>query len=66
MNKDYEAGTFELLGKTFTKKGMPNLYRMVQTSRMNAEAQLQSIADTWHEGSIVSAAQAFESDLAHG
>lgn len=57
---------FELLEETFNKEHFPNLYRMVETSRENAEAQLQSIADAWHGGSIASAAVAFESDMAHG
>lgn len=63
MNKDEQ---FELLGQTFDVEHYPHLYGMVQVSRENAEAQLQSIANAWHDGSIVSAAQAFESDLAHG
>ena len=45
---------------------MPNLYRMYQANPENAAAQLQSIADAWHEGSVIGAAQALESDLAHG
>lgn len=57
---------FELCGEIFSKEHFPHLYRMVQTSRENAEKQLKSIADIAHEGSVVSAAQAFESDLAHG
>lgn len=63
---DSNPTSFELLGETFSKEHFPNLYRMVETSRENAEAQLQSIAAAWHNGSIVSAAQALESDLAHG
>lgn len=65
MNSE-QNGEFELLGETFGIEHFPHLYQMVQTSRENAERQLKSIADAWHEGSIVSAAQAFESDLAHG
>lgn len=65
MNKNTQDDQFELLGETFSKEHMPILYSMVETSRENAEAQLQSIANAWHNGSIVSAAQAFESDMAH-
>lgn len=61
-----ESNQFDLLDETFDIEHFPHLYRMAQTSRENAERQLKSIADAWHEGYIVSAAQAFESDLAHG
>lgn len=57
--------SFDLLGESFSKEHMPNLYRMVETNKKNAEIQLQSIANAWHNGSIVGAAQAFESDMAH-
>lgn len=63
MNKNEQ---FELLGEIFDIEHFPHLYQMVQTSRENAERQLKSIADVAHEGSVVSAAQAFESDLGHG
>lgn len=62
---DSNSTNFELLGETFSKEHMPILYSMVQTNRENAERQLQSIANAWHNGSIVSAAQALESDMAH-
>lgn len=52
-----------LLGETFSRKRFPRLAAMVDTNRANAEAQLKSIADAWHGGDIVSAAQALESDL---
>lgn len=65
MNSEQDA-KFELLGETFEIEHFPHLYRMVQASRGNAERQLKSIADAWHGGSIGSAAQALESDLAHG
>lgn len=60
------APTFELCEETFSKEDFPNLYRMTEANRENAEDQLQSIADAWHGGSIASAAVAFESDMAHG
>lgn len=55
--------TFGVLGHKFEVKHFPCLYRMYQTSPENLERQLRSVADAWHEGSIVSAAVAFESDL---
>lgn len=57
--------TFQIAGENFETKDFPNLYEMYKISPQNAEDQLRSIADAWHEGNIVSAAQAFESDLAH-
>ena len=54
---------FELCGETFAVEDFPRLYQMVQTSPANAAAQLQSIANAWHDGDIVSAAQSFESDM---
>lgn len=56
---------FEIAGEKFEKRYFPNLYRMYEASPQNAEEQLRSVADAWHEGKIVSAAQALESDLAH-
>ncbi|MDO8742159.1 MAG: hypothetical protein Q7J45_01295 [bacterium] len=55
-----------ILGQTFLRMDIPRVARMVDTSRANAEAQIQSLADAWHNGDIRSAIQAFESDLLHG
>ncbi|KKW08293.1 MAG: hypothetical protein UY44_C0012G0007 [Candidatus Kaiserbacteria bacterium GW2011_GWA2_49_19] len=60
------TGTFTVLGESFEIKHFPRLYNMYCTSPDNLERQLQGIADAWHEGSIRSAAVAFESDLQHG
>lgn len=57
---------FEVLGEEFEAEYFPNLYRIFQNNPKWLEEQLKSIADAWHEGSIVSAAQALESDSAHG
>lgn len=63
---DYqENADFEVLGERFKIKYFPNMHDMYRTSKCNLEDQLQSIADAWHEGSISSAAIAFESDLRH-
>lgn len=56
---------FELCGETFAAEHFPRLYRMVQTSPTNAATQLQSVADAWHDGNVVSAAQSFESDMGY-
>lgn len=56
----------EVLGKQINPKYYPNLYRMAKRNPEGLAEQLQSIADAWHEGSIASAMQALESDLAHG
>lgn len=57
---------FNLAGESFEVVHFPHLYRMYQVDPVNTENQLRSIADAWHEGSIISAAVAFESDFAHG
>ena len=61
MTRDGES--FEVLGEKFSVEHFPILYDMYQTSKPNLERQLKSIADVCHEGSISSAAVAFESDL---
>ena len=58
--------TFTVLGETFSVEHFPHLYEMYKTSSDNLARQLQGVADAWHNGSIVSAAQALESDLSHG
>lgn len=61
---DYEENAdFEILGERFKIRYFPNMYDMYRTSKYNLENQLQSIADAWHEGSVISAAIAFESDM---
>lgn len=52
-----------ILGQSFLTMDIPRVARMVDTSRANAEAQIQSIADAWHGGDIRSAVLALESDL---
>jgi hypothetical protein len=62
MSLDMESIT-TILGQSFLTMDIPHVARMVDTSRVNAEAQVQSIADAWHNGDIRSAIQALESDL---
>ncbi len=55
-----------ILGETFDRDIIPHVARMFDKNRANTEIQIKSIADAWHEGEIVGAVQALESDLAHG
>ncbi len=57
--------TFIILGKELKREYFPHIAAMFDTNKENTERQLQSIADAWHNGSIVGAAQALESDLGH-
>jgi hypothetical protein len=64
MDKEQTSGkAFELCGESFQIQNFPNLYDMYLNNKGWAEEQLKSIADAWHEGDVVSAAQALESDL---
>lgn len=56
---------FKILDKVFPIDEFPKLYQWSKSNPDTLENQLQSIANAWHEGSIVSAAQALESDLKH-
>ena len=55
-----------ILGESFDRELFPKLAEMMDRSPAETEAQVQSVADAWHEGSIVPAVMALESDLAHG
>lgn len=55
-----------ILGEIIDKENFPKLYNWVKTNPKTLESQLKSIAKAWHEGSIISAMQALESDLEHG
>ena len=54
-----------ILGQSFLRMDIPRVARMWDTSQENAESQIQSIADAWHQGDVRSAVQALESDLRH-
>lgn len=63
-NKTKETNQqFEILGEKFQIKYYPKLYQGYQKNPQWLDKQIQSIAKAWHEGDIVSAAQALESDL---
>lgn len=55
-----------ILGKSLDYENFPILYKWAQEHPETLESQLNSIAKAWHEGSIMSAMQALESDLEHG
>ncbi|PIX74387.1 hypothetical protein CO083_03840 [Candidatus Roizmanbacteria bacterium CG_4_9_14_0_8_um_filter_34_12] len=62
MNDD----RISILGETIDKENFPILYKWAKDNSETLEQQLKSLADKWHEGSIISAMQALESDLEHG
>lgn len=55
-----------ILGERIDEKNFPKLYNWAKNNPETLESQLKSIAKAWHEGSIMSAMQALESDLRHG
>lgn len=62
---DRKKRLIEILGENIDPEDMPNLYRMAKKNLKGLEEQVLSVAQAWHEGSITSAMQALESDLAH-
>lgn len=58
--------TIIICGEEFERLHIPHVARMFDTSPENAKKTITSLAFVWHDGSIVSAVQALESDLAHG
>lgn len=55
-----------ILSEEFDRDAIPHIARMWDTDRAGTEVRIQSIADAWHNGNVVSAIQALESDLGHG
>lgn len=58
-------GFIPIMGENIYESEMPILYKWAQEHPDTLELQLRSIADKWHQGDIVSAMQALESDLSH-
>lgn len=52
-----------VLGEEFSRQNIPHVARMWDIDRVSAESRIQSVANAWHNGSIVGAVQALESDL---
>ena len=61
MNKKLEIIT--ILGVGLDKENFPILYSWAKSNPETLVRQLQSIADTWHEGNLNMAAICLESDL---
>ena len=61
INKELE--TITILGVNLDKDNFPILYDWAVSNPDTLARQLQSIADTWHEGNINMAAICLESDL---
>ena len=55
-----------ILGEEFERDAIPHVARMFDTSPEHATKTISSLAYLWHEGNVVSAVQALESDLATG
>lgn len=55
-----------ILGESLDPENYPKLYEWAKNNSETLVKQLKSIADKWHNGSIVAAIQALESDLEHG
>jgi hypothetical protein len=65
-NPETVPTTFELCGEHFQIVYFPKIHRMFKHDPEWAEEQIKSIADVWHEGDMISATVALESDLEHG
>ncbi len=52
-----------ILGEEFERVHIPCVSRLFDTNPEHAKQTISSLAYLWHEGSIVSAVQALESDL---
>lgn len=57
--------TFTLSGEEFEIMRFPSVYKIYKHDPTWAETQVNSLADIWHEGDIVAAINALESDLSH-
>ena len=61
MNKKLKIIT--ILGVELDKENFPILYDWAKSNPATLAKQLQSIADTWHEGDLNMAVISLESDL---
>lgn len=55
--------TVTIFKEEFNRKDIPNVARMFDANPENAAKTISSLAFLWHDGNIVSAVQALESDL---
>lgn len=56
----------KLCGEEISKKHFPILYQRAVNNKEGTEEMVKSVAKAWHDGNVVSAMQALESDLQHG
>ena len=54
-----------VLGEELDQENFPVLRRAALHDLPHLESQVRSVANAWHEGDVVSALQALESDLEH-
>lgn len=54
-----------ILGETLSSEYFPKLYVWALENPETLESQIKSIAEKWHQGSIISAILALESDLSY-
>lgn len=55
----------KILDLELDRKNFPILFERAKNNPEGLKDELVSVANAWHEGSLVSAAQALESDLQH-
>ena len=58
--------TFLVAGEQLEKRHFPKLYGKYEHDLAWLNEQVVSIADAYHDGSVIAAAAALESDLEHG
>lgn len=66
FEKNSTEREFQILGEMFPKEHYPILLRWSEKNQQTLEDTVKSVAEKWHNGDIVSACQALESDLQHG
>ena len=54
-----------ILGEEITSEHYPIMVEKAKADIVATEQMVKSVAEAWHEGSVVSALQALESDLQH-
>lgn len=63
MDKNDEQ--LNIAGEVFLRRSIPNVAGWYDHDPNLTEARIKDLANRWHEGSIVAAVQALESDMAH-
>ena len=55
----------KILGVELDEKNFPVLFKWAKNHPDTFKQQVQAVAEAWHEGDIMSACQALESDMEH-